>query len=107
MEVEKAYSAELAKKATWDLETSKEKILVRQIASCTIVAPFDGKLVYARTQEVRRGGGMGMIPTVNGVPLVPIEKGAMVQSRQLLFRNRAYLRRDASVPVKCQVRGSG
>jgi HlyD family secretion protein len=45
--VEKARSQELAKQAAWALEDSKEKKLERQIAQCTIVAPIDGKLVYA------------------------------------------------------------
>ena len=38
-EVEKARSDELAKKATWELEVSKEKKLERQIAACEIMAP--------------------------------------------------------------------
>src|SRR5260370_41179860 len=46
-EVEKARSDELAKKATWELENSKEKKLERQIAACKIVAPSDGLVVYA------------------------------------------------------------
>ncbi len=46
-EVEKARSDELAKKATWELEVSKEKKLDRQIKACKIVAPSDGLVVYA------------------------------------------------------------
>lgn len=61
--VEKAKSNELAKKASWALEVSKEKKLERQIANCTIVAPRDGTLVYAPR----------------------IEEGAAVRERQILF----------------------
>jgi HlyD family secretion protein len=46
-EVAKATSDELAKKATWELETGKEKKLERQIAACVITAPSDGLVVYA------------------------------------------------------------
>ncbi len=46
-EVEKARSDELAKKATWELEDSKEKKLEKQIAACKIKAPSDGLVVYA------------------------------------------------------------
>jgi hypothetical protein len=56
--VEKTRSDELAKKAIWGLEISKERKLERQIASCTIVAPVDGKLVYARLIE--EGGTVGL-----------------------------------------------
>jgi hypothetical protein len=45
--VEKARSEELAKQAIWNLEDAKERKLERQIANCTIIAPRDGKLVYA------------------------------------------------------------
>ena len=46
-EVEKARSDELAKKATCELEMTKEKKLERQIAACNIMAPADGLVVYA------------------------------------------------------------
>jgi HlyD family secretion protein len=61
--VEKARSDELAKKAILALEVSKQKSLERQIASCTIVAPRDGTLVYAPR----------------------IEEGATVRDHQILF----------------------
>jgi hypothetical protein len=41
-----ARSNELAKNATWELETEKEKRLERQIAACVIKAPLDGRLFY-------------------------------------------------------------
>jgi RND family efflux transporter MFP subunit len=71
-EVERAKSAELAKKATWELETSKERKLVRQILNCDIKAPHDGVLEYANE------------------PLPPgrrpnIEEGATVRERQKIF----------------------
>jgi hypothetical protein len=64
--VERAHSTELAKQATWELEKTKEAKLERQIALCTILAPIDGTLRYAS--------------------LTPIEEGAFVGVRQLLFR---------------------
>jgi len=78
--VEQARSTELAKKATWELETGKEKKLERQIAACTIVAPRDGTLVYVpgRTQFVLRKDG-----TSAEIPL--IEEGATVREGQILF----------------------
>jgi HlyD family secretion protein len=69
--VEKARSEEQAKKAIWALEDSKEKMLERQIAHCTIVAPTDGTLVYAA-------------PNRNRAPAI-IEEGATVRERQILF----------------------
>ncbi len=47
IEVEKTWSNELAKGATWELEKNKEAKLERQIAACTIKAPIDGTVVYA------------------------------------------------------------
>ncbi len=62
-EIEKARSSELAKQATWELEKIKTAKLLRQIESCTLVAPDDGKVVYySRIQE-----------------------GATVRERQLIF----------------------
>jgi len=55
--VEKAHSDELAKKAIWELETSKERKLERQVASCTIVAPIGGKIVY---NSLRPGQAVGL-----------------------------------------------
>ncbi|MFI5456649.1 MAG: sigma-70 family RNA polymerase sigma factor [Isosphaerales bacterium] len=79
-DVQKAHSTELAKKATWELETGKEKKLERQIAACEIKAPRDGTLVYfpGRTQVVLRKDG-----TTAEIPL--IEEGATVRERQILF----------------------
>ena len=68
-EVEKARSNELAKKATWELQVSKEKKLVRMITNCRILAPSDGTLVYANPGDGRR----------------LIEEGATVRERQVLF----------------------
>jgi len=78
--VEKTRSDELAKEATWELETSKERKLERQIGVCEIKAPRDGTLVYfpGRTQSVLRKDG-----TTDTIPL--IEEGATVRERQLLF----------------------
>jgi len=78
--VEKARFDELAKKATSELELAKGKKLERQIASCTIVAPRDGTLVYVpgRTQFVmKKDGAMDTIPV--------IEEGAIVREGQILF----------------------
>ena len=61
--VEKARFEELAQKANWDLQVSKERKLERQISNCTIIAARDGTLVYAPR----------------------IEEGATVRERQLLF----------------------
>jgi HlyD family secretion protein len=73
-EVEKARSDELAKKATWELEVSKEKKLVRMIANCKITAPSDGLVVYAND------------PTRNfGSTQPQIEEGATVRERQKIF----------------------
>ena len=80
--VEKARAEELAKKAIWALEDSKEKKLERQIANCTIVAPRDGTLVYAapnRDRVVQKRDG-----TLVNLPAV-IEEGATVRERQILF----------------------
>ena len=73
-EVEKARSDELAKKATWTLEVTKEKKLERQIAACKLTAPSDGLVVYAND------------PTrsfMSGTPQV--EEGAEVRERQKIF----------------------
>jgi HlyD family secretion protein len=73
-EVEKAASDELAKKATWTLETSKEKKLERQIAACKILAPSDGLVVYAND------------PTRAFMSNTPqVEEGAQVRERQKIF----------------------
>ncbi len=66
---ESSRSTELAKKATWELEKSKEKKLERQIAACSIRAPIDGTVVYHANSPGRT-----------------IEEGATVRERQLLFQ---------------------
>ena len=76
--LEKTRSDELAKKATWELETSKEKKLERQIASCTIVAPRDGILIYD-------SGGTSSVLRNDGTTIPLITEGATVRERQLLF----------------------
>ncbi len=63
-----------ASKEVWDLEVFKEKRLEREIAACRIMAPRDGKLVYAYGPEPRKPGEM------------PIERGWQVQPNQLLFK---------------------
>ncbi len=73
-EVEKARSDELAKKATWELEVSKEKKLERQIKACTLLAPNDGLVVYANDPS---RGFMSNAPQV--------EEGATVRERQKIF----------------------
>jgi HlyD family secretion protein len=73
-EVEKARSDELAKKATWELEVSKEKKLDRQIAACDIKAPADGLVVYANDPNRAFGGGQPQV-----------EEGATVRERQKIF----------------------
>jgi len=73
-EVEKARSDELAKKATWELETSKEKKLERQIAACEIRAPSDGLVVYANDPMRAFGSNQPQI-----------EEGASVRERMKIF----------------------
>jgi len=73
-EVEKARSDELAKKATWELETSKERKLERQIAACEIKAPSDGLVVYANDPMRAFGSNQPQI-----------EEGAAVRERQKIF----------------------
>src|SRR5262249_29143175 len=73
-EVEKARSDELAKKATHELEVSKEKKLEKQIAACEIKAPSDGLVVYAND------------PTRAFMSNTPqVEEGAQVRERQKIF----------------------
>jgi HlyD family secretion protein len=73
-EVEKARSDELAKKATYALEDSKEKKLERQIAACEIKAPADGLVVYANDPNRAFGSNQPQI-----------EEGATVRERQKIF----------------------
>jgi len=73
-EVEKARSDELAKEATFQLETGKEKKLEKQIAACRILAPSDGLVVYAND------------PTRAFMSNTPqVEEGAQVRERQKIF----------------------
>jgi HlyD family secretion protein len=72
-EVEKAHSDELAKKATWDLENTKEKKLEVQIAACEIRAPSDGLVVYANDPN----------RAFSGAP--QIEEGATIRQQQKIF----------------------
>ena len=73
-EVEKARSDELAKKATFALEDSKEKKLEKQIANCDIKAPADGLVVYANDPNRAFGSNQPQI-----------EEGATVRERQKIF----------------------
>ena len=73
-EVEKAKSDELAKSATLDLETTKEKKLRTLIENCLITAPGDGLIVYAN--DANRPGGQ---------QAPQIEEGATVRERQKIF----------------------
>jgi RND family efflux transporter MFP subunit len=73
-EVEKAKSDELAKKATMELETSKEKKLEKQIAACRLLAPNDGLVVYANDPNRAFGSNQPQI-----------EEGATVRERQKIF----------------------
>ena len=66
IDVERNRSAELAKRATWELQRSRESKLERSIAACTLIAPDDGLVVYAndpnrtdvspRSRKARRSG---------------------------------------------------
>jgi RND family efflux transporter MFP subunit len=71
--VEKARSDELAKKATRNLEMSKELKLRKQIEKCKMFAPGDGLIVYANEQN-RFGSNQPLI-----------EEGATVRERQRIF----------------------
>ena len=73
-DIERKRSAELAMKSVWELETSKEKKLERQIASCEIRAPSDGLLVYANDPNRAFGRNQPQI-----------EEGATVRERQKIF----------------------
>jgi HlyD family secretion protein len=72
--VERKRSEELAKKATYSLEDSKEKKLVKQILNCDIEAPADGIVVYANDPSRAFRGGR-----------YQIEEGATVRERQKIF----------------------
>jgi HlyD family secretion protein len=72
-EVERARSAELAKKATWDLEIAKARKLEKQVLNCTIKASSDGTLVLANDPSRLPGR-----PTI-------IEEGVAVRERQRIL----------------------
>jgi HlyD family secretion protein len=63
-EVEKARSEELAKQAAYELARGDRERLQKQIESCRVLAPIDGRLLYSP----------------------PIEEAAEVREGQLLFR---------------------
>ncbi len=75
LEVERARPEERAKQERWQLEQSKAKSLERQIAACTLVAPTDGLLVYAKPPRVG----------TNRPPFPYIEEGAQVRERQKIL----------------------
>ena len=70
--VKKAEADVFANLSAWTLEKSREAKLRRQIASCNILAPSDGILVFANDPL-----GRGNRPQ--------IEEGASVRERQILF----------------------
>ena len=73
-EVDKAQRVELAKQSALEIEKSRVAKLERQIASCKILAPADGMMVYANN------------PRQLGGQLKPaIEEGATVRERQRIF----------------------
>ena len=72
--VERKRREELAKKAAWQLEISKERKLERQILVCDIKAPADGIVVYANDPSRAFGSNRPQI-----------EEGAQVRERQKIF----------------------
>jgi HlyD family secretion protein len=74
VDVERKRSEELAKKAAWELETSKRMKFVQQIANCDIKAPVDGLVVYANDPNRAFGSNHPQI-----------EEGATVRERQKIF----------------------
>ena len=73
IDVGRKRSEELAKKATWDLASSKRKKIERQIQACMLKASRDGVLVYANDP--------------NRIPgrQPQIEEGVTVRERQKIF----------------------
>jgi RND family efflux transporter MFP subunit len=71
-EIKKAQADELARQAAWELEKSKAEKLEKQIASCTLIAPIDGVVIYADDPDVVRRGGYR------------IQEGATVRERQII-----------------------
>jgi multidrug efflux pump subunit AcrA (membrane-fusion protein) len=74
-EIGKARADERAKQAAWELEKSKAGKLERQIASCTLVAPMDGQVIYANDPARMLARNQPQI-----------EEGATVRERQLIIR---------------------
>ena len=74
-EVEKARPLELARQSSWELEKSKKQKLLRQIASCKVLAPADGMVVHAN--DPSRTGAARQRPQ--------IEEGATIRERQKIF----------------------
>jgi HlyD family secretion protein len=73
-DIERKQTDELSSQATWELEKSKEKKLVRQIDACTLKAPAEGIVVYAND------------PMRNfNRALRQIEEGATVRERQKIL----------------------
>jgi HlyD family secretion protein len=70
--VKQAEADVFVRMSTWTLEKSKEDKLRRQIASCKLLAPNDGIVVYANDTP-----GRANRPN--------IEEGATVRERQILF----------------------
>lgn len=83
---EKQRSEELVKKAKFEHEASRERNVERQIAACTIKAPFNGTLVYANPDKSPGTslGGMMMMAQM-GSAQRPIQEGAIVGDHELLF----------------------
>ncbi len=73
-DVERKRSAELAKKAAWQLEGIKATKLERQILNCDVLAPADGLVVYANDPSRAFGSNQAQI-----------EEGAQVRERQRIF----------------------
>ncbi len=86
--VERKRSDELGMKAAWELESSKERKLERQIAYCIIKAPGDGLVVY------------GNDPRNIGNRPPQIEEGATVRERQLIFRLPDITRMQVNAKVR-------
>lgn len=86
--IEKARAEELAKKATWELENSKERRLTRLIESCRMVAPIEGIVVHAAAP-----GGIGART---------IESGDKVHDRQTI----ATVADLTTAPLQIQVKVS-
>jgi HlyD family secretion protein len=89
--VEKQRSDELVKKAKAEQEISRKRGLERQIAACTIKAPIDGTLAYAKPESTgAQMSGAGMMSMMGGMRMAgiaqnPIQQGSIVVDREFLF----------------------